>query len=533
MTIGRHRGVLLAVLVSVLSIAARELEYSDVAYDRFHLPAFDGHVYVAMAERPGFFTVAPWGYRVLNSWLIRALLPTARDVVPAFFWSTVIGLSLGGVLLFLYLRRLGIAELPSLLGVVLFAVSGPVGASVRYQFLVEPLTFALEMALLLALESAAPLGCLAFIAVLGCLAKESFLLFLPLVYLVRHRREGRTRAIGQTLAVALVALVVTIGLRRYWTPQIRLPLPIFDWQTVLLAAGRVSSSWGEWWTAPLLMGLAPLAIVGACLQRGRALAARGAYLLAATIVTPFLNPVTFVSPDIERLLLYALPGVIPLALGVLGRSAVPTSSAPPRAAAPARRYGTIWALLTAAAMALPLLIVDRYRRMDLQGARDAPVTLAVLRETLHTAEDLDEGREFVFDPAQGRFSRGLEEPFELSQLRRVRWFLRDGWGPLAQKQAADVLMQGREATILLPCLHPQDLDVRLTLDAPAAVRLLATVDGRPVADALVTPDGAEAVAHVPAALLVRGDNLLSLAVSEEAPAPRVRLLALTVRPAGR
>src|SRR5262245_53671613 len=284
MTIGRHRGVLLAVLVSVLTIAARELAYLDVAYDRFHLPAFDGHVYVAMAEQPGFFTVAPWGYRVLNPWLIRAFLPTARDVVPGFFWSTVLGLSLGGVLLYLYLRRLGIAELPSLLGIVLFGVSGPVAASVRYQFLVEPLTFSLEMALLLALESAAPLACLTFIAVLGCLAKESFLLFLPLVYLVRHRREGRAHATGQLLAVAFVAAVVTIGLRRYWTPQIRLPLPIFDWQTVLLAAGRVSSSWGEWWTALLLMGLAPLAIVGACLRRGRALAARGAYLLAATIV---------------------------------------------------------------------------------------------------------------------------------------------------------------------------------------------------------------------------------------------------------
>src|SRR5262245_61277965 len=275
MTIGRHRGVLLAVLVSVLTIAARELAYLDVAYDRFHLPAFDGHVYVAMAEQPGFFTVAPWGYRVLNPWLIRAFLPTARDVVPGFFWSTVLGLSLGGVLLYLYLRRLGIAELPSLLGIVLFGVSGPVAASVRYQFLVEPLTFALQMALLLALESAAPLACLAFIAVLGCLAKESFLLFLPLVYLVRQRRDGRAAAIGQTLAVALVALAVTIGLRRFWTPHIRLPLPLLDWDTLVLAAARVRSSWGDWWTAPFLMGLTPLAVAGACLQRGRAPAARG------------------------------------------------------------------------------------------------------------------------------------------------------------------------------------------------------------------------------------------------------------------
>jgi len=533
MTIGRHRGVLLAVLVSVLTIASRELEYLDVAYDRFHLPAFDGHVYVAMAEHPGFFTVAPWGYRVLNPWLIRALLPTARDVVPGFFWSTVIGLSLGGVLLYLYLRRLGNGELPSLLGVVLLAASGPAVAAIRYQFLVEPLTLVLEMALLLALESAAPLACLAFIAVLGCLSKESFLLFLPLVYLVRRKREGGTRALLEMLAVALPALAMTIGLRRYWTPHIRPPLPFLELDTFALASARVSSSWREWCTAPLLMGLTPLAIVGACCQKGRALAARGAYLLVATMVTPFLNPVTFVSPDIDRLLLYALPGVIPLALVVLQRAGSLATGEPSRATAPTRRSVAVWTGLAAAAMTLPFLLVDRYRRVDLQGARDAPVTLAVLRETLHTAQDLENGGEFVFDPKQGRFSRGLEQPFDLSQLRRVRWFLRDGWGPLAQKQAADVVMQGREATILLPCLRPQDLDVRIALDAPSPVRLIATVDGRPVGDALVTPDGSEALARVPAALLVRGDNLVELAALEGEPPPRVRLLALRVQPGGR
>lgn len=533
MTIGRHQGVLLAVLVSVLTIASRELEYGDVAYDRFHLPAFDGHVYVAMTEHPGFFTVAPWGYRVLNPWLVRALLPTARDVVPGFFWATVIGLSLGGVLLYLYLRRLGCAELPALLGIVLFGVSGPVAAAVRYQFLVEPLTFVVELALLLALESAAPLACLAFIAVLGCLSKESFLLFLPLVYLVRRRRDGGAKALAETFIVALPALAVTIGLRRYWTPHITPPLPFLDLDTLGLAAERVSASWREWYTAPLLMGLTPLAMVGACLQRGRALAARAAYLLIAMIVAPFLNPVTFVSPDIDRLLLYALPGVIPLALVVLERTGLLAAGEPSAAPAPARHSTVVWTGLTAAAMALPFLMVDRYRRVDLRGARDAPVTLAILRETLQTAQDLDDGRQFVFDPKQGRFSRGLEEPFDLSQLRRVRWFLRDGWGPLAQKQAGDVVMQGPEATVLLPCLHPRDLVVRMALDAPAPVRLIVTVDGRPVGDALVTPDGTEAQARVPAALLMRGDNLLRLAALEGGPAPRVRLLGLTVRPSER
>ena len=44
--------LLLAVLVSVASIATRELEYFAVGYERFYLSAFDGHVYVAMAEKP-------------------------------------------------------------------------------------------------------------------------------------------------------------------------------------------------------------------------------------------------------------------------------------------------------------------------------------------------------------------------------------------------------------------------------------------------------------------------------------------------
>src|SRR5262249_60884273 len=35
-------------------------------FGRHQLPAFDAYVYVAAAEHPRFFTVAPWGYRVLT-----------------------------------------------------------------------------------------------------------------------------------------------------------------------------------------------------------------------------------------------------------------------------------------------------------------------------------------------------------------------------------------------------------------------------------------------------------------------------------
>jgi hypothetical protein len=527
MGIGRHRGLLLAVLVSAAVIATRELEYFAVAYDRFHLPAFDGHVYVAMAERPGFFTVAPWGYRVLHPWLIRAMTLPFRDLVPAFFWSTVLCLGAGGVLFFLYSRRLGHGELPALLGVTLFGVSGPVGEAVRYQFLAEPLTFLLEMALLLGLESAAPLGLLALFAVLGALSKEFFLLLLPLVYLVRRDRSGDRRALRDAVVVALPAVLVTIALRRYWTPHIHPPLPDLSPGTLAVALGRFGQTWRDWRGAALLTGLTPLAVLGGLRGPGRRLVLRGAYLFVATIASPLVNPVMFLSTDIHRLLLYALPGVIPLALVALDAVAPHvTAPAPSREARP--WVSRIALAATAAAMVVPFGIVDRYRRVDLQGMRDATVMLAIFRGSLDTAADLEAGEEFAFDSSAGRYSRGISRPFDLSELRSVRWFLGDGWGPRAPRRAGDAVMEGAEATLLLPCFAPRDLDLRLTLDAPREVRLAVRANGRPVGDVLVGKDAGQVGVRVPGAVLFRGDNALTLAASPGA-SPRVRLVRLTIR----
>ena len=64
-------------------LAFRAYQDRDVFYDRFNLPAFDGHVYAAMSEEPRVFTVAPWGYRLLtpssctSPWNARARLRTA------------------------------------------------------------------------------------------------------------------------------------------------------------------------------------------------------------------------------------------------------------------------------------------------------------------------------------------------------------------------------------------------------------------------------------------------------------------------
>lgn len=523
---GRLRGLLLAVLVSAVVIAAREVEFFSVAYDRFHLPAFDGHVYVAMAEHPAFFTVAPWGYRVLNPWLARLFTFAVRDHVPAFFWSTVLGLGLGGVLLFLYLRRLGHPVLAALLGITLYGVSGPVGEVVRYQFLAEPLTFLLEMALLLSLETAAPLAVVVLIAVLGVLSKEFFLLLLPLVFVIRREQRGNALALRDSVLVAVPALVAAVALRHIWTPDIHPPIPSLSMDTLRLAAARVSESWPGWRGAAFLMGLTPLAVVGAFREKGRRLGARGAYLFGATLVSPFLNPVTFLSVDIDRLLLYALPAVIPLAFAAVG--GVLPEGEPQRATALPRWVGPLSLSLAALAVLLPLWVVDPYRRVDLQGSRDATVMLALFRETLETAEKLDEGGSFDFDPAEGRWRQGLTTPFNLSQLRRVRWFLREGWGPRAPRIGGDAVMATREATLLLPCFRPRDFSAALTLDAPREARIEVGINGHPVADLLVGTEARTRVVPIPGRLLFRGDNALTLRASESEK-PLVRLCRFTIR----
>jgi hypothetical protein len=155
------------------------------------LPAFDAYVYVAMAEHPTVFTVAPWGHRILTPWLARAV-PFAPLSV-AFPIVIVASFALACLLLFAFLRRRGHRPWAASLGVALFALSPPVGELIAAPFLVEPLACALLVALLLALEMGLGLGTLALIAVLGVLAKEAVLLFLPVVYFAT-RKEGRGAA---------------------------------------------------------------------------------------------------------------------------------------------------------------------------------------------------------------------------------------------------------------------------------------------------------------------------------------------------
>jgi len=529
----RHAGLLLALLLSAAAVSYQR-DRQRVGYTRYDLPTFDAYVYMTMADEPAFFTAAPWGYRVLGPRLVhllprRARLFAFRDL--AFFCLVACG-----GLLFAFLRRLGHGEAMALVGVACFCLSRPVQLALGIPMLGEPLALLLELAALLALAAGAGLLAFAAMLALGVLSKELFLLLPPLVLLERRRRDGFRRALLAALAVAAPACAAVLLLRLWWTPQLRTPHP--PWNLGLVRAGLevFSAEWYDTSRALLLSGVTPLALLGACLRESRPYLKSYGYLallclaisLLAWVNVPSRVPVPLFAANSERLLIYALPLLIPLALTALERvlrlaPAVPSASRWPHS----RGLRLASLMACGAALLLPSFGVDRYRRLPLHEPRDGPLLMALCQESLRAARRIDRGEEIVLDPERMRFAWGISDP---GRLFEMRWFLREGWGPLAHYGIHDVRMRGARATLLLPCLRPRDLLLTLELAAERAIPFELFVNGSLLGRAAAGPGRPPLSLKVPASALFRGDNLLTLSATN-GPARGARLLSYRLRAA--
>jgi hypothetical protein len=494
-----------------------------VTYGRFQLPGFDAYAYVAMAERPSVFTVAPWGYRILVPSLVHAL--GFRNAVRGFRLVSSVAVVIAGGLVFLFLRRRGHADWAALLGVALFGLTPPMARVVETPFVLEPVGILLALALLLAIESGAGWGTLALLAALMTLAKDGVIVLslVPAVVAARWRTD-RPRALGAALAAGLPAAFLTPILRRWWTPHI--PVIAAPWDMDLVRAGlaTLQEVWAPTAVAALVGGLMPLALLGALRAQGRQHLRRYGISLALLMAMAFLGwlkvpsrePVPLFGANFERLLVYSVPLLLPLVLAALDRL-WPNLGSPPVAAAAQRQLAPAAAAL--AVLALPFLLLDRYRRVDLQGSRDGPLVLAVCRETWRTATRIASGNEVTFDPGSRRFAWGESDP---GQLARMRWFLREGWGERAHYGTSEIVMHAPAATLLLPILVPADLEVGLRMMSPAPQALALSVNGRPLGSWLADPAATEQVFRIPARALFRGDNLLTLASPEGSLGARLR-----------
>jgi len=561
MSLARLRGPVLASLVALAGVLFQYQRHRDetARFTRFELPAFDPYVYVAMAEQPRFFTVAPWGYRILTPWVIHTL--PFRSAPRGYRMVTVASMTAAGLLLFLFLRRLGHGEWASLLAVAAFEVSGPVGECVESLFVTEPLTVALFVAFLLAASARAHVAVLALLAVLLAFSKELWILVLPLVYFVHrdapdgglgaqprsggspqgssggiHSRRSppedersRLRGLGAAVAVGLPALIASLGLRSWWVPHIQAPRAPLNLHSLQVALDALWANWGATWPALLLAGLTPLAVVGAILPRGRAFARRYGYLALATIGLALVAWINIPAPmaiplygsNTMRLMVYALPLLVPLALfavdGLVRHWREPASPSPLPAPA-------VWAAaaLTVAATAFPFVMLDRYRRLPLHHYRDGRLVLTLCRESLRTARRLESGREAAWELAKEPVPARKDDTPDMS---RIRWYLREGWGMAAREGSGQAAMESPEATLLLPSFAASNIDVTLGVTASSATPVSLRVNGRPLGQSVI-PGPEPLVFHVPATLLFRGDNLLTLSS-----APGLRLTSLSYRPA--
>jgi hypothetical protein len=520
----RHRGLVLALLLSAAAVAIHD-QTRYVAYTRYNLPDFDPWVYMAMAEHPSVFTLTPWGHRTLKPWLLHALAESNRELRTDRYVNAV-GLTIAGPLLFLFLRRLGHGEGASLLALVVFLFTEPFAVLFEEPLLTDPLSVPLTVGLLLAIEAGAGAAILALLFALGTHSKELFVLFLPLVYLSK-RHQGSAAAGKAFAAVALPTLFIVLTLRFWWTPYVQAPHVPFDLDVIRHIGASFRHGWTAYPGAILVWGATPLAVVGALRPSARPFLKRYGYLAAVTLLAPFvafLNaprevPAPYVVP---RHMIYALPFVLPLALLAIDRR-WPNLGAPPPP--PVGRPFWRWtaAAATATVLAFPFVALDRYRRAPLHDPLVGPLVLTTCRESLRTARALAAGREVAWDIDRTGWTWGRSDPGDMA---RMRWFLRQGWGRFPWHQTGEVLMEEPEATVLLPSFGGSGLDLQLTLSAPGELLLDVAVNGHPLERLALTPDPRAHRVRVPANLLFRGDNVLTLARESGGGPPRLHRLAI-------
>jgi hypothetical protein len=283
----------------------------------------------------------------------------------------------------------------------------------------------------------------------------------------------------------------------------------------------------------VLGGLFPLAIFGALRVAARPFLLRFGYwaiLMPAAAVLAWINvpgshPVPLFGANMERLLLYSLPMLIPLALLALDRFW--RNRGAPAPEAPSGRAATALSLaVLAAALVYPLLGLDRYRRLPLHEPRDGPLVMAFCGESVRAARLLERGQELAWAADEKRFAWGLSDP---AQLFQMRWFLREGFGPLPQYGIDDIVMRESRATLVIPLLSPRDLEVDLDLEAPRPISVSLAVNGRPSGVRLAVPAGrAHSLARLAGAQYFRGDNVLELN-ADPGTLAGIKLHALAIR----
>ncbi len=306
----RAAEILVALLLSLFWIGVQWLPLKGVPQKAEDAPGFDAHIYVAMAESPATFTMAPFGYRIGVPFLAQAL-PIPLET--AFKALCAIGLLLTLFLAYFFFLELGFSHLLSLLGVSFLGAAPQIPIYLQNYFLVDPLALAAVVGLLVLVERGKATGATAFLLLIASLCKESAFYVVPVLYL--RLSEGRLvdlKAARRTLLVCLPAIAAALILRFGWADD----APLFPYLSPLAIAQRPwfgsAEVYRDLWKYSFAY-LSVLALINAASASWRDFTRRYAPYLALVLIQ------LLVATDTRRLLFFGFPVIIPLALAEFQR----------------------------------------------------------------------------------------------------------------------------------------------------------------------------------------------------------------------
>jgi hypothetical protein len=262
----------------------------------------------------------PYAFRILTPLLVFSLTRTGMGTNAAFWLVT--NAALVGFLLCLHLllQARGFSPGRAALGVVL---AGLVPGAVRwyeYQYwMTDPLCLFLVTAALLLAEKG-PAAALVVVSLLGVAARESYLLVFPCLLAARLRTRSVGSALAFTARVALPALLLLAAIRLRVPASPAPPLAAVIADTLAFRGRHLLDN---------QLYLATLGAFGVFLPLALAFPSRVAAALRARPADALLVAGAYASlllgANTDRLLAYALPAVVPLALGCLDDARWPSA----------------------------------------------------------------------------------------------------------------------------------------------------------------------------------------------------------------
>ncbi len=276
--------------------------------------------YIAMAEGPDGYAdrvrahLPPFCYRLLTPWLAYQMTRSGIGIDAAFFTLSQGFSSLFLAALFLYMRALGLRREDAALGVLLTALLPGAIRWYAYQYwMTDPAAlFLVTLGFLLMYKDRH--GPLAAVGTLALAARETFLLLLPRLFLRVWRRQGGRAALIQSVGVFIVPILVMLMIRTY---IVAVPGPSLwhEMQRIVALRGAQLLHDQLYFVSVGSFGVLLAAAVLPSARSLREWARRPDELVVVLAVYLSL----LVASNTDRLLVYAVPVIVPVAMRSLRR----------------------------------------------------------------------------------------------------------------------------------------------------------------------------------------------------------------------